>query len=412
MRLSMRQGLAPLRRRDFRLFWAGFATTRLGRAVEDTGVVWLLYTLTESPVLLGVLGLVRAVPLIGLSPVAGALADRWDGRHTLMVTQTAGLLTSLALFGLVAAGLIEFWYLYIQVAVQASIEAFDGSTRLALYPRLVPRSELSEAVALNSTAGRSAQFVGPAVGGVAIATLGTAAPFLINAASFVGLLVAVGAMRPVASIVRAQVSTLQGDLVEGLRFILASRPMSGLLTLEVVVSLFQVNAVIITIVARDALGGGPVEVGLLLSAPALGALAAVIGLVVFGHSVRQGRLVLLYGVVYGAAMVAFGLGVSFPVAYLLLTVVGLADATMTVTRHSIMQLASPPEMRGRVMGNMAVVTRGVSPLADAQSGAIAGAAGPMVAAAVAGAALAAASIGTALSNRPLWEFRRTSAPEP
>ncbi len=285
--LNLGRGLAPLRHRDFTLFWAGFGVTRFGRAVEEAGVVWVLWTLTESPALLGVLGLVRAIPSIALSPIGGAVADRADGRRILLATQSAGMGASLVLFALVATGRIEVWQIYAQVALQSSIEAFDGGTRLALYPRLVPRSELPEAVTLNSIAGRTAQFIGPAVGGVAIATLGDAAPFLINALTFVGLIAAVLAMHPMPRILTDRTSNLRAQVMEGFRFITASRTMSGLLRLEVIVSVFQVNAVIITIVSQQVLGAGPVELGLLLSAPALGALVAAAGLVAVGHVERQ-----------------------------------------------------------------------------------------------------------------------------
>lgn len=404
------RGLAPLRRRDFALFWIGFAVTRFGRAAEEAGVVWLFYSLTQSAVLLGVLGLARAVPSIVLSPIAGAVADRSDARRILLITQSAGMVTSLALFAGVAMGWVEFWHIYVQVAIQASIEAFDGGTRLTLYPRLVPRPELSEAVALNSTAGRTAQFVGPAVAGVMIGTIGDAAPFLLNAATFLALICAVLLMRPTPLALPVRPTTLREQLMEGLHFIAVSRVMTGLLRLEVVVSIFQVNAVMITIVAQEVLGGGPVQLGLLLSAPALGALSAVVALVAFGPSERQGRLVVISGVVYGIAVVGFGLGLAFPLAFALLTVAGAADATMTVSRQSIMQLGAPPEMRGRVMGTMAVVTRGASPLAETQSGTLAGLLGPTPASAVAGAALVTASLLT-FANRPLWNFKRDAIAE-
>lgn len=405
--MRLRRGLAPLRNRNYALFWAGFATTRFGRSMEDTGAVWLMYELTGSPILLGLLGISRAAPSILLSPIAGVLADRVDQRRLIFATQLLGLITSLTLGLLVVTGLVEFWHLYIQVAVQAAIEAFDGSVRLALYPRLVPRHQLTEAVTLNSTAGRTSQFLGPAAGGLAIANLGEAAPFLLNAGTFLALMGAVSAMRGIKPRTAAIGSSFRGELLEGMRYIMRAPVLRGLISLEVVIGIFQINPVIITIFARELLGTGPVELGILISAPALGAVVAIFGLVLLGHVRRQGRFVLYCAFAYTASLVAFALAGSFVLAYAALAFIGLCDALMTVTRHSVMQLAAPGHMRGRVMGNMGMVTRGVSPVAETQSGLLTAAMGPVLAVVAAAGALGIAAAITARTNRQLWQFSRT-----
>jgi MFS family permease len=411
MKLSLPRGLSPLAHRNYSLYWAGLATTRFGRAVEEIGAVWLLYVLTGSPIALGVLGLARAVPAIIFGPIAGVVSDRVDQRRMLFVTQGMGLAASLVLGLLVATGRVEVWHVYLQVAIQASIETFDGSLRQALFPRLVPREQLPEAITLTSVAARVSTLLGPALGGVAIASLGTASPFLLNAATFLGLMGAVVLMRGVPKLAPRGVTTFRGELVEGIRHILDAPVLAGLLKLEVVFGIFQTSSVIITVVGTQVLGVGPEGLGVLLSAPALGALLGVVGLIAFGHVRRQGRLTITLTLVYAAVVLVFAFSTSFVLSFLVLAVMGLIDSVNTVTRHSVMQLAAPPHMRGRVMANMGTITRSTSPLSESQSGLLAGIFGGSAALVVAAAALLVAALTTAGRNRTLWEFRRDDPAE-
>lgn len=405
------RGLAPLGYRDFALFWVGWATTRFGRAVEETAVLWLMYALTGSPLLLGLLGLARAIPAIMLGAIAGAIADRLDQRKILLTTQTLGGIASLTVGLLVAGGVVEFWHLYALFAIQAAIEAFDGGARLALFPRLVPRALLPEAVTMNSTASRLSQLAGPAVGGVMIAGLGDAAPFFANAATFLILIGAVVLIRPVQPLQARAGSSLRAEMWESLRHLARAPVLSGLLKLEVVVAITQINTVIITIVGLEILDVGPEGLGGLLSAPALGSFLALLGLLVFGHARRQGRFVLTCGFAYAGALLVLAGSGHYGVSFAVLAFIGLMDGLMTVTRHSVLQLVAPGAMRGRVMGWMGTITRGVSPLGELQSGAVAGAIGPLAALVAAGTVFAAAVGVTAWSNRPLWIFSRDTSAE-
>jgi len=403
--------LAPLGYRNFLLYWVGFAATNAGRWTELTGAVWLVYELTSSPVLLGLLGIARAVPTITLSPIAGVIADRVDQRRLLFFTQLLSLLASLLLGLLVVLSAVELWHVYLQVAFQAAVNAFDASVRQALFPRLVPRARLSDAVTLSVTAGRSAAFVGPALGGLAIAGLGEAAPFLLNAATFLILMGAVVAMRGVVPRTATAGSTVRRELAEGMRHLLETPILAGLLKLEIVISLFQMNAVMITIVAREILLVGPEGLGLLLAAPALGSVVGVIGILITGQARRQGRLVVVCTLAYAAALSLFAATGDFILSFAVLTLIGLLDSVLTVTRHSVLQLAAPGRMRGRVMANMRTVTAGVGPFAQTQSGLLASVVGPPLGVAVAAGAIAVAAMGTALTNHRLMAFTQMPVAE-
>jgi MFS family permease len=398
---------APLGYRDYVLYWIGLISTRAGRAIEELGVVWLMYDLTSSPFLLGLLGLARALPAIALGPVAGVVSDRLNQRRMLFATQALGAIASLTVGILVATGRLEFWFLYIQVAVQASIEAFDGSARQALFPRLIARRHLPEAVTMTSAAARIASLVGPVLGGLAIATLGVAAPFFLNAASFLGLMFAVAAMQSrTAPIGHAVREPFRRELLAGFHHIRTHAVLSGLLKLEFVFGVIQINAVIITIVGREILGVGPEGLGGLLSAVALGALIGTAYLVVFGQPHRQGRFVIACMLSYVVALLGLAFSTVYPLSFLAIAAMGLLDSLSTVTRHSVMQLASPAEMRGRVMANMGTVTRATTPTSELLSGALSGLFGARIALLIGAGTLVTAASLTARTNPELMRFSR------
>lgn len=405
----LKGNLAPLGYRNFALYWIGLATTRFGKAVEDLGAVWIVYVLTDSPALLGLLGLARAIPAIAVGPFAGVVADRFDQRRMLFVTQGLGLVASLTLGLLIASGRVEVWHVYLQVAVQSAIDSFDGAARQALFPRLVPRVHLSEAVTLSAAAGRVSTLIGPVVGGIAIATLGVASPFLINAVTFVGLMVALLAMTGIPAIRRPAQLSFKLDLFEGFDHIRSAPILSGLLKLEFVFGVLQTNAVIITIFGTEVLGLGPEGIGVLQAAPALGALLGLLILLFTGQAIRQGRLVVYCMLAYSVGLVVFALSRDVVVSFVAIAVMGFLDSISTITRHSVMQLASPAHLRGRVMANMGTVTRGTTPLSQLQSGVLSGIFGAPLALGAAAVIVAVAASVTGRTNRQLWRFSREEA---
>jgi MFS family permease len=404
--------LAPLGYRNFALYIIGFFVTNIGRWVELTGVVWLAYELTGSPLMLGLLGLTRAAPAILLSPIAGVVADRVDQRRLVQLTQATSLLLSLAMGLLITSGAADVGHLYIQVALQSAVSSFDAAVRQALFPRLVPRHVLTDAVTLHSTAARSARFVGPTIGGLAIAAFGEAAPFMLNAASFVPLLIAAQAIRGVIPRTVVDGSSFRGELLDGLRVIVDAPVLRGLFQLELVNALFSMSPVMITIIGREVLRVGPEGLGGLLSAPALGSLAGIAMILILGQPKRQGRFLVLVSIASAAIFVVFGLAREYLVAFAALAAIGLTDSLIGVIRQNMAQLAAPARMRGRVMANMGTVTRGVSPLAETQAGALAGLLTGPAAVLVAAGALALAAAWTGRTNPALWRFVREDREQP
>ena len=400
-----RGSLAPLRSRDFALYLAGAGTSYTGRWIELTGTVWLLSELTTSPVLLGLLGLFRAAPTVILGPLAGVIVDRVDRRRLLVSTQVLGFAASTALALLVISGRVEIWHVYIQLMMQGVVEAFDYTIRQALLPDLVGHAQRAEAITLNTTAGRAAKFVGPLVAGILIARVHTAAPFVVNACSFVALAMVALVMRIPRPEPRDR-HPFRHEIVAGMSHLIRTPVLRGLVQMEIAFALLAVNPVAITIVARDVMGVGPEGLGALLAAPGLGALFGLVVLLAVGHPGRQGRFVVLCTLGYAVALAGLALARDVPPALVFLFAAGVFDVLVTVTRWSVIHFTVPSEMRGRMVANVLSVTNGLNQLGQTQSGVLIGSLGAPIALLTASVALGATALTTAVANRPLWLFSR------
>jgi MFS family permease len=355
--------------------------------MEQVATTWVLYELTGSAVLTGLLGVSRAIPFLLLTPFAGALADRVDQRRLLLVTQSWGMLNSLVLGLLVLSGNAQPWHIYLQTLVQTGVTAFDITGRQSMFPRLVARRDLQSAVTLNSTAARTAGFVGPAVGGWLIISVGNAAPFLANAASFLALIGMLLLMRHRGHPARVTSASFRVELLEGLRYVARSPLLSGILKLETVVALFSVNPAILAIFAREVLHSGAGGLGVLLSAMALGALLGNFLLLWFSAFRHKGRLILIGGALYAVCMIGLAATSTLAVAAAVLLVAGMGDSAISAMRNAALHLAARPGMRGRTVAAMLTIRRGVQPFSQTQSGAAAGLLGAPAALGMAGAVM-------------------------
>jgi MFS family permease len=397
------RGLAPLGYRDFALYWVGMITTNTGRWVELTGLVWLVYELTNSPFLVGLLGAARALPAFPLSPIAGVIADRVNQRRLLFVTQSLTFACSFCLGLLVVTGVVELWHVYLQVVIQSVIYTIDSSVRQALFPRLVPRPVLEKAVTLSVASIRVSRFVGPALGGLLIADFGESAPFFVNAVSLIGLMAAVFFMRFTPVTGNRVAASFRGQIVEGVRYILSKPVLSGVLKLELVYGVFEINPAIIAILGREILNTGPEALGFLLSAPALGSLMGIT-LLLSTERARHGRFSLSCTLAYACVLVFLAFSSNYAMSFVALVMIGLLEVSIVVTRNSIMQLAAPEHMRGRIMANMGMITRGIGPLAETQSGFLSSAIGAHFAILVSAGVIGTAGALTVIFNPALWRF--------
>ena len=382
-----------------------------GTWIELTATSWLLYQLTDSPFLLGLNGVFRAAPIFAFALIGGTVADRVERRRLLLITQSASVVTSLALGILVVTGHVVFWHVYAISLINATIAAFDAPGRQSLFPMLIPRGQLQNAITLNAMLFQTGQLVGPAIAGILIARVGIAAPFFVNAASYFAIIGGLLAMRIPPITTRPLRGSIRNELVGGLRYVRANTVLPVVLAMEATFSIFGHNQALMTIFARDVLRTGPEGLGLLLSSIGAGAIAGMVVLILVGDIRRKGAFMLVSGGIYASALLVFAWSRSFPVSIAVLAVLGFADATWGALRNAIAQIVAEDAYRGRVMSLILIAARGLTSASQVQTGvatALFGAPGAATIGAVAigGALAAAATRGKVLRDFTASSLRR------
>ncbi len=353
--------------RDFRLFWTGIFISNIGTWMQMTAINWLLYELTNSPAQLGLNGIFRAIPAIGFGLFGGAIADRYDRKRLLLATQVISMFLALLLGFLGQTGLIRVWHIYALSLLSAVVNTLDGPARQALFPSLIPRSVLPNAIALNSLLWKGSVLLGPALGGIAISAVGTDGAFYANAASFLGVVLALSSIRT-SSMGSGRAGGLLREVKEGVSYVFSQQMILGVMVMEAASSIFGLDQAMLTIFARDILRVGASGLGFLQSARGIGAVIGSGILIAKDQLHSEGRVLLFSAILYGVSFALFGLSYSFLTSLLLLVVVGATDTIWAATRNTILQLKTPESMRGRVMGVFNLSNRGLHPLGQAETG--------------------------------------------
>ena len=362
-----------LKHRRFFYLWAGLLVSLAGSQMQLSAIFWHIRTLTGTPdpFALGAIGLARILPIVVFSFLAGPVADSFNRRTILFITQTVMTLTALALALLTFSGHIQLWHIYALTAVQAAAGAFDLPARQAMVPNLVPTRDLPNAFSLQSIAANTGSVAGPLLGGVVIASLGQGYTYLFNAISFLAVLVALVLIGPVTQDRTRSTGVTLSAFRDGVRFIL-SRPMIlSTMLLDFVATFFASANTMMPIVARDLLKVGEVGYGVLSSAQAVGSVVA--GLIISQlHFIRrQGPTFLWAVVIFGCATVVFGVSHVFVLALLALMGMGAADAVSTIIRNTIRQLQTPDHLRGRMTSINQVFFQGGPQLGEVEAGIVA-----------------------------------------
>ena len=368
--------IQPLRRdRDFRMLWIGQAVSGLGRQVTAIVLPYQLYVLTGTPLAIGALALVQVVPIMVFSLGGGVIADAVDRRRLLLATQAGLAVTSATLAGLAFLPAPPVLAIYAVAFVAAGLGAIDQPARSSAIPRLVPRERLPAALALGQLNFQAAGVVGPAVGGLVIATLGIAAAYAFDVITFgaaIAALVVIAPIQPAHGAVRPS----RAAIAEGLRFARRRRAILGTFVVDLNAMVFGMPTALFPVLALDVFHFGPTGLGLLAAGPAAGALVGAVLTGWVGRVRRTGRAVLWASAGWGLAITAFGLCTfSFPLALVFLAAAGAADVITAVLRSAIVQLLTPDELRGRVTSiHILVVTSGPR-LGDVEASAVASLAG-------------------------------------
>ncbi len=361
--------------RDFGLFWSSLLVSAIGSQLTSVAMAWQIYEMTDSPLQLGVTGLFRAAPVIAFALTGGWLADRMDRRRLLMITQVVAMLLSLTLALLTDTGQIKVWHIYAITFFSTAVMIFDQPARSAMIPSLVPREHLATAFALNITLRQTAFLAGPFIGGVLIAWAGLKWSYYIDAASFLGVIVCLFYMRarPAESPPRRE-SPLK-SMQEGFNFVWKNSAILSLLVMDTCVSFFGSYRAMMPVFARDILGVGPKGLGVLLGAPALGALIGSSAVMGWGGLTRRPRLIIPVTLFYTLGLILFGVSRWFALSFAIALLLGAVDSVGETLRMTIIQLLTPDELRGRVQGLVHVFVIGGPFMGHAQIGLMASAFG-------------------------------------
>jgi MFS family permease len=362
--------LRALKHRNYKLFFSGQSISLIGTWMTRIATSWLVYRLSGSAWLLGVVGFAGQIPSFVLAPFAGVWVDRWDRHRLLVVTQVLALLQSLAMGILALTGVIKIWHIIVLSVFQGLINAFDMPARQAFVVEMVEkRDDLANAIALNSSMVNAARLLGPSIGGVIIAAVGEGWCFMIDAISYLAVIASLLAMKltPRMSLPANGANVLE-QLREGWRYAFGFAPIRDLLLLLALVSLVGMPyTVLMPVFANEVLRGGPNTLGLLMAASGVGALVGALFLASRKSVLGLGKFIPLMAGAFGGGLMAFSFSRSLWLSLLLMIVTGLGFMVQMAASNTIVD----EDKRGRVMSFYTMAFMGTAPFGSLLAGSVA-----------------------------------------
>jgi MFS family permease len=364
--------LRALKYRNYRLFVGGQIVSLIGSWITLTATSWLVYRLTGSALLLGVVGFAGQFPGFLMGIFAGAYVDRWD-RHKLLVwTQAISMLQSFALAGLTLTGHITVNAIIMLNAVQGVVNAFDMPVRQAFLVNMITdKEDLANAIALNSSIFNAARLIGPSIAGIIIAASSEGACFLIDGISYFAVLIALLMMRDIGRPAKTPTVSVLSEFREGLRYVYSFRPIRSLMTLVAIVSLLGVPySVLMPVFANDILGGGPHTLGFLMTSIGFGALMAALWLAARKSVVGLGRVILYATGLFGFGLAGFSFSRVLWLSVPCLMVAGFGMMVQFASSNTVIQTIVDDEKRGRVMSFYTMCFLGTAPFGSLLAGSL------------------------------------------
>jgi len=350
-----------LKYRNFRLFLSGQLISLIGNYVQTVAQAWLVYRLTGSAALLGLVAFAGQISLFVLTPITGAVADSKSRKHILFATQIAPMILSLIMAVLTLSGHIHVWHVFTVAALLGVVNAFDFPVRQAFVAELVSKEDLMSAVTLNSSMINSARMIGPGVGGLLIAGIGEGWCFLLNAASFgaviIGLLMMTSEAAPLMP-----ARHFRAGVAEAFNFVRRTGPVGGLLVLLGLISFMGLRyEILMPVYAREILHGGPTEFGLLMGASGVGAVLGSLVLATFGNVRTLGDWAAFAAIGFGGTLVLLSFSHSFALSLVVMLLIGFTMVTELDASNTLVQRIVPDELRGRVMAIWTMMLSGLAP---------------------------------------------------
>ena len=402
---------SALRYPQYRRFWFSNLAAVSGQQMMILTQGWLIYDLTGSPLYLGYAGLATAIPAIVLNLFGGVLADRLDQRRIIALGDcvTASLIFTIATLTLF--DLVQPWHVLVNAFVWGAMQAFISPARQAIFPQLIDRKDLMNAVSLNSMVYQLTRVAAPATAGLLVAAMDASVAFYVAACGFLTMALVVLTLR-VEPRIRERPSSVLSDLGQGVSFIRDNFIFTFLIGMTFFNSLFGSAAIqLMPVFARDVLDVGASGLGLLLSAGAVGAITGVLIIGSLGSFERKGLIVVGGATIYGVALLLFASSTVFLLSLLAIAFVGMFHQIYMVAVQTTLQMRVPDELRGRVMGVYGM-TYNLGPLGALQAGAMASAFSAPIAVAFGGVAIMSFALGVALFTREVRQLQATAVSTP
>jgi MFS family permease len=364
--------LGALRHRNYRLFFGGQLVSTIGTWMQSIAQPWLVLQLTHSAFLLGLALGMQFLPVLLAGPIGGLIAERFPKRRVLQFTQAAFMVPAVFLFAATATHVVTYPMVLAAALVWGIVQVVDVPTRQAFAIEMVGREDLMNAMVLNSSIWNTAAVVGPAVAGLLIAFAGVSVCFLVNAVSYVAVIVGLALMSNLPSLVAvSDRQPLRERIVEGARYVRCDPVVLSMLLVTAAFSLFAMNRLtLIPLFADQVLHAGPSGFGFLMAALGLGAMTGGLSLA-FRPSQANGRRQFWTGLAWAVFLIGFSFSRSFLLSLLLLYLAGLCQMWFLAMANARVQLATPDRLRGRVMAFYAQAVMGVGPIGATQAGALA-----------------------------------------
>jgi MFS family permease len=356
-----------LRQRNFQLYWSGQVISQIGTWMQIVAQSWLVYRLTDSPLMLGLVSFAPLVPVLPISLLAGVISDRFPRRRLILITEIVLLLQALTMAVLRWLDVIQIWHVVALSMVLGAASALEQPARLAFVADTVDKEDLTSAIALNAATYNAARVVGPSLAGLLLAWIGEAGCFFVNGVSFVAVILALLAMRlPTWTAPDRRPASVGSGLVEGFHYVWDTGTIRGLLAIIALSSLLTLPYVaLMPVFARDVLRVGSTGLGFLLAGSGIG---AIVGALIAAHlqAGRRGWWLVWSNVVGPACLAFFCLSLSFPVSLVVIVLVGASNALRQTLASSLVQILAQERFRGRVMSIFYLLSNGMQ-----QTGALA-----------------------------------------
>jgi MFS family permease len=362
-----------LSQRNYRLFFIGQGISLIGTWMQNIALSWLVYRMTNSVFLLGIVGFAAQIPTFFLAPFTGVLADRWNRHRMIVMTQSLAMVQAFILAILTLTGIIGVWHIIALALLLGTINAFDIPIRQAFVVEMVERHEiLGNAIALNSFLFNGARLVGPSIAGILIGLVGEGVCFLINALSFLLVIFALLAMRIKPRKTHTTHRHILHELREGYEYATGFAPIRSILLLIALVSLIGTPyTTLMPVFARDIFHGGPYTLGFLMAASGSGALIGAIYLASRKSVLGLGKMIAIASSLFGAGLIAFSLSRVFWLSILFLLVVGFGMISQMASSNTVLQTIVDDDKRGRIMSFYAMAFMGTMPFGSFISGSLA-----------------------------------------